>query len=259
MAYDNNPYGNGGIGQGSSWGGPGGSPGGSGAGGYGQGGFGSGYQQGGFGYGQAGYGGGFDQGGYGQGQSGFGGGYGTASYGGFGASGGPETFGVYEIDVLAPTGQQLSNQQHSEYARRHAQAAQHHAQQAQSHAQAAQQHAHASRQHAEASQQQGGGQQGTQTGAQPSDEQIQRQIHQALDNNPTTANSNIQAEVKNGTVTLTGSVRNRQAKMAATSIAWNSNGVQDVHNNVQVQGRSHQTEKPEAPANKQSSSRAASG
>ncbi|HZU11916.1 MAG TPA: BON domain-containing protein [Chloroflexota bacterium] len=70
-----------------------------------------------------------------------------------------------------------------------------------------------------------------------SDQQIEQQISDALDSHPVTANADIDVAVQDHAVTLTGRVKGRQAKMLAEDIAWNSPGVDDVHNQVQVTGR----------------------
>jgi len=69
----------------------------------------------------------------------------------------------------------------------------------------------------------------------PSDEQISSMIYDALDADPLVPpDSDIKVDVKEGVVTLTGTVPNRMAKHAAGDDAWWVPGVLDVHNNVQI-------------------------
>lgn len=49
--------------------------------------------------------------------------------------------------------------------------------------------------------------------------------------------SNIEVQVQNGEVTLTGAVANRRAKRLAEDISDSVSGLQDVHNRLQVQAR----------------------
>lgn len=138
----------------------------------------------------------------------------------------------------------LTPEQHSQAAQQHSQAAQHHSHAAQQHSQAAQQHAQMAQQHAEAAKgQHGQQQQGQQQGQNLSDQQIEQNVNNALDNNSTIANSDIQAKVSNHTVTLTGTVKGKQAKQTADQVAWNCPGVNDVQNNIQVKSRNQQSSK----------------
>lgn len=84
----------------------------------------------------------------------------------------------------------------------------------------------------------GYGQPNYRQGAGPiSDQHIEYQVNDALDSDPMTANTDINASVKDHVVTLAGTVRSRRAKMIADHIAWNGPGVDDVHNRIEVQGR----------------------
>ena len=51
--------------------------------------------------------------------------------------------------------------------------------------------------------------------------------------------SEIDVQVKNGEVTLTGTVDDRQAKRIAEDIAESVSGVHDVHNQIRVQREQH--------------------
>ena len=55
--------------------------------------------------------------------------------------------------------------------------------------------------------------------------------------------SNIEVQVQNGEVTLTGAVANRRAKRLAEDISDSVFGVQDVHNRLQVQARNSTPER----------------
>jgi len=197
--YGPNSYGgSSGYGQGTNFGGQAG-----------YGGFGSG-QYSGQGYGNSGYGG-SQSGGFGGATSGSQGGYGGSGMGGQGSGG----QGYYVIDVWT-----LTPEQHAQHAQNHAQQAQQHAQQAQHHAQMARQKT--------------SGQPG---GENLSDDQIQQEVNDALDRNSTTSNEDIQATVNNKVVTLSGTVRSRDTKKTAESVAENCPGVKDVQNNIQIKGR----------------------
>lgn len=71
-----------------------------------------------------------------------------------------------------------------------------------------------------------------------SDRQIEQHVSDALDSSPVTTNADINVQVQDHAVTLTGQVKSRHAKMLADHIAWNSPGVNDVHNQIKVTGRS---------------------
>ncbi|MGH2448509.1 MAG: BON domain-containing protein [Chloroflexota bacterium] len=73
-----------------------------------------------------------------------------------------------------------------------------------------------------------------------SDEQIDQIINGVLDWDPRTSEADIQLSTKDGVVTLTGTVRNRQVKLAAGDDAWSVPSVQDVHNNINVKPRKNE-------------------
>jgi hypothetical protein len=72
-------------------------------------------------------------------------------------------------------------------------------------------------------------------GWQRSEERIREDVHEALTNHGWLDASNIQVEVKNGMVTLTGTVESRYAKRMAEDALDNVPGVNDVQNNLRVQ------------------------
>jgi hypothetical protein len=75
---------------------------------------------------------------------------------------------------------------------------------------------------------------------QRSDDRIREDINERLTDHPQIDASEIEVQVKNGEVTLTGTVDERQAKRMAEDIAENVSGVKDVHNNIRVQHGSMQ-------------------
>ncbi|MGH2448741.1 MAG: BON domain-containing protein [Chloroflexota bacterium] len=77
---------------------------------------------------------------------------------------------------------------------------------------------------------------------QPTDQQIESLLYDALDNSGIPSGADIDASVKNGTVTLAGTTRNKHVKLAADRIAWALPGVQDVNNTIQVQSRNQQAQ-----------------
>lgn len=88
----------------------------------------------------------------------------------------------------------------------------------------------------------GPGQTGIPEGSELSDQEIERLINRALDNDPLTQNTDIMVKINQHVVTLTGTVRGKHAKMRAGDIAWRAPGVDDVHNQVQIKGRGQQTQ-----------------
>ena len=73
-----------------------------------------------------------------------------------------------------------------------------------------------------------------------SDSDIQNAVYDALDNDPAIPwNAEITATVKDHVVTLDGTVGNKAMKQAAGYEAWETPGVDDVHNNLQIEGRRH--------------------
>lgn len=72
-----------------------------------------------------------------------------------------------------------------------------------------------------------------------SDERILEEINEDLTVHPDLDASGIEVEVKEGEVTLTGTVPSRQCKRTAEEIAVNVSGVQDVTNQLRVQKESN--------------------
>jgi hypothetical protein len=73
---------------------------------------------------------------------------------------------------------------------------------------------------------------------QTSDADLARMISTALDNDPhIPLDSAIEVQVVDRVCTLTGSVRNRRAKLAAGHDAWHCPGIDDVHNTIRIVGR----------------------
>jgi len=76
-----------------------------------------------------------------------------------------------------------------------------------------------------------------------SDEEIRNELYDALDEDPQIPyDTDIDVEINDGVVTLTGIVRSRYIKMAAGNCAWMTPGVQDVNNNLTVTGRRRQAQ-----------------
>ncbi|HWR15926.1 MAG TPA: BON domain-containing protein [Terriglobales bacterium] len=69
-----------------------------------------------------------------------------------------------------------------------------------------------------------------------SDERIREDVSERLEDNPEVDATNIEVQVKDGEVTLTGSVDNRRAKRLAEDEAERCRGVKDVHNQIRVIG-----------------------
>jgi hypothetical protein len=99
--------------------------------------------------------------------------------------------------------------------------------------------------HQRGNQQWGGTQQGRQgmtgtfagrgpQGYRRSDERILEDVYEALTQDPDVDATMITAEVKNGEVTLKGTVPDRNAKRMAEEIAENCSGVKDVQNQLRV-------------------------
>jgi hypothetical protein len=76
-------------------------------------------------------------------------------------------------------------------------------------------------------------------GWQRSDDRIREDINERLTDHPHVDASEIEVTVKNGEVTLTGTVDERHAKRLAEDIAESVSGVREVHNQIRVQ---HQTQ-----------------
>lgn len=67
-----------------------------------------------------------------------------------------------------------------------------------------------------------------------SDERILEDIYEALTEDPNIDATSITADVKNGEVTLKGTVTDRQAKRMAEEVAERCSGVKDVQNQIRV-------------------------
>lgn len=67
-----------------------------------------------------------------------------------------------------------------------------------------------------------------------SDERIKEEVSEALYRDYHVDASEIEIEVKEGVVTLSGTVENREAKRSAEECIENLSGVQDVHNRIRI-------------------------
>jgi len=72
-------------------------------------------------------------------------------------------------------------------------------------------------------------------GWQRSDDRIREDVNERLTDHPHIDASEIEVQVQNGEVTLSGTVEERQAKRLAEDIAEAVSGVRDVHNQIRVQ------------------------
>jgi hypothetical protein len=72
---------------------------------------------------------------------------------------------------------------------------------------------------------------------QRSDDRIREDINERLTDHPDIDASEIEVQVKNGEVTLTGTVEERYTKRMAEDVAENVTGVREVHNQLRVQGQ----------------------
>jgi hypothetical protein len=77
-------------------------------------------------------------------------------------------------------------------------------------------------------------------GWQRSDDRIREDVNERLTDHPHIDASDIEVQVQNGEVTLSGTVDDRQAKRLAEDIADSVSGVREVHNQIRV----HQGEMP---------------
>lgn len=68
-----------------------------------------------------------------------------------------------------------------------------------------------------------------------SDERIKEEVSEALYRNHRVDASEIEVDVKEGIVTLSGTVDSRQSKKSAEECIENLSGVIDVHNRIQIQ------------------------
>lgn len=73
-----------------------------------------------------------------------------------------------------------------------------------------------------------------------SDERIQEQLNDALTDDDMLDASDIEVTVKNGEVTLSGTVKNREAKRRAEDIVEGVSGVSNVENRIRVSTESSQ-------------------
>ena len=71
-------------------------------------------------------------------------------------------------------------------------------------------------------------------GFQRSDERIREMVHEALTDDHHVDASNLTVEVKDGEVTLTGTVEDRAMKRRAEDVVLAVKGVKDVHNQIRM-------------------------
>jgi hypothetical protein len=79
-------------------------------------------------------------------------------------------------------------------------------------------------------------------GYQRSDERIREDVSEALSQHGDVDASEIEVEVRNGEVTLSGTVSEREAKRFAEEAAENCAGVKDVQNRIRVQQQGQQSQ-----------------
>ena len=72
----------------------------------------------------------------------------------------------------------------------------------------------------------------------PSDHEIKSTVVERLRENPHTRDDDIQVDVEQGVVVLTGEVSSARAKRAAGDDAWDCRGVSDVSNQLTITARS---------------------
>jgi osmotically-inducible protein OsmY len=92
-------------------------------------------------------------------------------------------------------------------------------------------------------------------GYQRSDERVKEQLSDRLMDDDDIDASDISVEVKNGEVTLTGTVGSREEKRAAEEIAEQSPGVREVQNLLRVGSRQAASSRPQDSTSGQSKSR----
>lgn len=80
-----------------------------------------------------------------------------------------------------------------------------------------------------------------------SDERIQEEICARLAQHGQVDARNIEVAVKNGVVTLTGSVPNREAKRLAERTAYFVSGVKDMHDQLTIQSNQQSGQQPGQP------------
>jgi Flp pilus assembly secretin CpaC len=86
-------------------------------------------------------------------------------------------------------------------------------------------------------------------GWQRSDERLKDEINEALARHPDIDASDIEVQVKNGEVTLTGTVRDRETKRLAEDAAEQVFGANDVQNHLRVKPESATSTSDGATAN----------
>jgi osmotically-inducible protein OsmY len=67
-----------------------------------------------------------------------------------------------------------------------------------------------------------------------SDDSIREDVNEALTQHPEVDASEIEVQVSNSEVMLTGFVSTRHEKRVAEDCAWNAHGVHDVHNHLKI-------------------------
>ena len=72
-------------------------------------------------------------------------------------------------------------------------------------------------------------------GYQRSDDRIREDVCEHLTHHPEIDASEIDVQVKNGEVTLTGTVERREMKRMAEEVAEGASGVKEVHNQLRMQ------------------------
>jgi osmotically-inducible protein OsmY len=68
-----------------------------------------------------------------------------------------------------------------------------------------------------------------------SDERIREDVNERLTDHPDIDASEIEVQVKNGEVTLAGTLNDRHSKRLAEEVAERVSGVKEVHNQVRIQ------------------------
>jgi hypothetical protein len=84
---------------------------------------------------------------------------------------------------------------------------------------------------------------GFQTGAQLSDQDLEKQVEDILGLDPLTCNADLQVQCQDQVIMLTGTVTNKLVKIAAGNDCWIIPGVRDVNNSIQIKTRSQQGQK----------------
>ena len=92
------------------------------------------------------------------------------------------------------------------------------------------------------------------------DDELEYFVEQSIDNDPSIpSHANIEVDVQDGIVTLTGTVPNKRIKHAAGDDAWWLPQVIDVHNTIQVQPRKVRNGPDQGQTTSQSTRRGMSG